>query len=144
MAIGRVEQILGKASLIAAVSGAVSTMSQAGQLNGLTFLSRQITISTEPGWVLLCRMETAPTGTTPGIVWEVDLSDNGGAFTRVGAAIAAQTAVGALVVPYYTSSTQGLIIPSFNATHTYVVQVKGVLANADNVFPSVSVDLIAI
>ncbi|SRR6266567_374257 len=141
MAMRRWETILSKAT----IDGGMGTAGQiSGEENKLIFTSRPITISVEVGWALLCRIETTPTGTTPGIVWEVDLSDNGGAFTRVGGAIASQTAAGALVVPYYLNSTQGLIIPSFNAAHTYQVQVVGTLANADNIFPSVSVDFIEI
>lgn len=141
MALRRWVQLLSKEALD---GGMGSAGQQAGELNKLVYTSPPITISTEVGWALLARIEAAPTGTTPGIVWEVDLSDNGAAFTRVGAAIAAQTAIGALLVPYYTGSTQGLIIPAYNATHTYQVQVLGTIANADNVFPSVSLDFVEI
>ena len=141
MAIRRTIQLLSKQAL---EGGSAATTQQPGLLNALTWTSAPITISTEVGWALLVRIETAPTGTSPGIVWEVDLNDNGGGYTRVGGAISATTAVGALLVPYYTNSTQGLIITSYNSTHTYSVQVKGTIANADNVFPSVSVDFIEI
>src|SRR6266516_986681 len=80
-------------------------------LLGTTFLSKLIPYGLEPGWILIIRNGAAITGTTPGIVWELDASTaaDGSSMTRVGAAIAAQVAAGVLVVPYYTASTQGPI-----------------------------------
>lgn len=110
---------------------------------GTTFTSKQFTWGNEPGWILIIRYGSAITGTTPGIVWELDVSDNGGAFTRVGGAIANQSSTVPLVVPYFTGTTQGAVIASPAAGHTYVMQVKGVFGNADNVAADVTVDLVA-
>lgn len=107
------------------------------------FTSRPITWGNEAGWVLIIRLGT-PTGTTPGLTVEVDLSDNGGAYTRVGGAISAYTAAGTYVVAYATGTTQGAIVPSPSAGHTYSFQVKATLGNADNVFPNVFMDLVAL
>lgn len=115
----------------------------AGDAPGNAFISRPITWGNEAGWVLVLRMGT-PTGTTPSLTIEVDLSDNGGAYTRVGAAITALTAGGTYVYAYATGTTQGAIVPSPAAGHTYSFQVKATLAGADNVVPSVFVDLVAL
>lgn len=114
----------------------------AGDTPSNIFTSRQITWGNEAGWVLVLRMGT-PTGTTPSLTLEVDLIDNGGAPTRVGAAIAAFTAAGTYVIPYATGTTQGAISPG-TAGHTYSFQVKGTLAAADNVIPGVFIDLVAL
>lgn len=115
----------------------------AGDAPGNAFISRPITWGNEAGWVLVVRIGT-PTGTTPSLTVEVDLSDNGGAFTRVGGAIAALTAAGTYVFAYATGTTQGALVPAPNASHTYAFQVKAALAGADNVIPNVFIDLVAL
>lgn len=110
---------------------------------GVTFQSNPIPWGAEPGWILVIRYGAAITGTTPGIVWELDVSDNGGAYTRVGGAIASQSSTVPLVVPYFTGTTQGAVVASPAAGHTYFMRVKGVFGNADNVASDVTVDLIA-
>lgn len=114
-----------------------------GDVVGTTFTSRPITWGNEAGWVLIVRMGT-PTGTTPSLQVEVDLSDNGGAYTRVGGAITAYSTAGTYVTAYATGTTQGAIVPSPAAGHTYNFQVKATLANADNVIPNVFIDLVAL
>lgn len=114
-----------------------------GAVVGTTFTSRPLPWGNEAGWVLIVRMGT-PTGTTPSLTIEVDLSDNGGAYTRVGGAITAYTAAGTYVTAYATGTTQGAIVPSPAAGHTYSFQVKATVANADNVVPNVFIDLVAL
>lgn len=109
---------------------------------GTTYTSRVITWGNEPGWILVIRYGAAITGTSPGITWELDVSDNGGAYTRVGSSISAQTSTVPVVIPYFTGTTQGAVAPG-TAGHTYSMQVKGVFGNADNVATDVTVDLIA-
>jgi hypothetical protein len=109
---------------------------------GLVYKSKIIQYMGEAGWFLVIRNGAAITGTTPGIIWELDVSDNGGTFTRVGSAIATYLAVGALVVPYILNSTQGVAAPN-TAGHVYLMQVKGTIGNADNVATDISVDLFA-
>lgn len=112
-----------------------------------TFTSQPIPWGNEAGWLLVIRTGAAVTGTTPGITWELDLNDNGGGFVRVGAAIAAVSAAGVLVVPYFTGTTQGPVVPSpvlGAGGHTYVMQVKGVFGATDNVATDISVELVAI
>ncbi len=109
---------------------------------GTVWLSQIIPHMGEAVWYLLIRNGAAITGTTPGIIWEVDVSDNGGAFTRVGGAIATFSAAGTLVVPYNTGSTQGAMAAN-TAGHVYLMQVKGTIGNADNIVSDVSVDLVA-
>lgn len=110
---------------------------------GVTFTSRPIPWGGEPGWILVIRNGAAVTGTTPGAVWELDVSDNGGAYTRVGGAIASQITTVPLTVPYFTGTTQGAVVASPTAGHTYFMQVKCTIANADNVLSDTTVDLIA-
>lgn len=109
---------------------------------GLVYKSPIIPWAGETGWTLIVQNDSAITGTTPGIIWEVDVSDNGGAFTRVGAAIATFSTQGMLTVPYILNSTQG-VMAAGTAGHVYLMQVKGTIGNADNVATGVSVDLIA-
>lgn len=115
----------------------------AGSAPSNVYTSKPIPWGNEPGWILIVRITGTPTGTTPGLTIEVDLSDNGGAYTRVGGAISAISAAGVTVVPYYTGTTQGAVVPSPTAGHTYSMQVKATLANADNVFGGVTIDFIA-
>lgn len=105
---------------------------------GTVWKSRSFPFGQEPGWILIVRTNAAPTGTTPSAVWEVDASTDGTTFNRIGAAIAGVTTAGVLVAPYYTSSTQGPVPGG-----TLFLQVQCTLANADNVFPDVTVDLVA-
>jgi hypothetical protein len=109
---------------------------------GVTFTSKPIPWGNEPGWILIIRNGAAITGTTPGIIWELDVSDNGGAYTRVGAAIATLSSTVPLTVPYFTGTTQGAVAAG-TAGHTYSMQVKGTIGNADNVATDVTVDLVA-
>lgn len=129
----RQEQLLTNSTVSVAAGNAPSNI----------YTSKAIPWGGEPGWILIVKTPTAMTGTTPSLTIELDLSDNGGAYTRVGGAIAAITAVGVTVIPYFTNSTQGAVVPSYNNTHTYSMQVKGTLAAADNVIPNVSIDLVA-
>lgn len=115
----------------------------AGDAPSNVFTSNPITWGNEAGWVLIVRMGT-PTGTTPSLTVEIDLSDNGGAYTRVGGAIAAYTAAGTYATAYATGTTQGAIVPAPAAGHTYSFQVKATLAGADNVVPNVFIDLVAL
>lgn len=113
----------------------------AGNAPGGVFTSRPIPYGNEPGFVVIIRVNAAPTGTTPGIVWELDatsVAGGGSGFSRVGGAIAAQTAIGVLTIPYYTSSTQGPIPGG-----TTFFQIVGTLNALDNVFPDVTVDVVA-
>src|SRR5258707_1177984 len=99
MAILRQEPILVHEALTPAVTG-----------KGTTFLSKLIPYGQEPGWILIVRNGSAITGTTPGIVWELDsttVSGGGSGMAAIGAAIATFSAAGVLVVPYYTGTTQG-------------------------------------
>lgn len=105
---------------------------------GTVWKSKAFPYGQEPGWVLIIRTNAAPTGTTPSAVWEVDASSDGITFTRIGGAIAGVTAAGALVVPYYTGTTQGAVPGG-----TLFLQVVCTLAAADNVFPDVTVDFVA-
>lgn len=114
-----------------------------GSVSGTTWTSPLIAWGNEPGWIMVIRVAGSPTGTTPSIVPELDIIDNG-VNTRVGGAISAITAAGLTVVPYFTGTTQGAVVPSYNNTHTYQMQVKLTLNNADNVFPQVWIDLIAL
>jgi hypothetical protein len=109
---------------------------------GTVWLSQAIPHMGESVWYLMIRNWSAITGTTPGIIWEVDVSDNGGAFTRVGGAVATFLTASTLVIPYNTNSTQGAMAAN-TAGHTYMMQVKGTIGNADNIASEVSVDLIA-
>jgi hypothetical protein len=129
--VGRQEQLLSHEILSPASTGA-----------GLVYKSKIIPWSGETGWLLVVTNDSAITGTSPGIIWEVDVSDNGGAFTRVGGAIATFAVVGMLAVPYILNSTQG-VMAAGTAGHVYLMQVKGTIGNADNVATGVSVDLIA-
>lgn len=129
--IGRVEQLLQNETLSGATLGTVYT-------------SRPISFGFEAGWILIARITGSLSGTSPSIIWEVDQSTDGAAFTRVGGAIAAQSAAGIQVTPYYTGTTQGLVIASPTNTHTYSLQVKGTLNNADNVINGVFLDLISL
>ena len=115
----------------------------AGDAPANAYTSAPITWGNEAGWVLIVRIGT-PTGTTPTLTVELDLSDNGGAFTRVGGAIAALAAAGTYVFAYATGTTQGAVVPAPVAGHTYAFQVKGTLFGADNVIPGVFIDLIAL
>ncbi len=129
--IGKQEQILSHDILSPAATGL-----------GVTFLSKLIPYGGEAGWILIVRNGAAITGTTPGIVWEVDattVAGGGSGMTRVGGAIATFSAVGLQVTPYIINSTQGAI----GSTSTFI-QVKGTIGNADNVAADISVDLIAI
>jgi hypothetical protein len=110
---------------------------------GTTYTSKTIPWGNEPGWILIIRNGSAVTGTTPGVVWELDVSDNGGAFTRVGGVIASLSTTVPQAIPYFTGTTQGAVVPSPAAGHTYVMQVKGVFGNADNVAADVTIDLVA-
>jgi hypothetical protein len=129
--IGKQEQILSHEILSPATSGA-----------GLTILSKLIPYGGEAGWILVVKNGATITGTTPGIIWELDattVAGGGSGMTRVGGAIATYLAVGLLVVPYILNSTQGAV----GSTSTFI-QVKGVIGNADNVITDISVDLIAV
>ena len=130
MAFLRQEQILLHEVLTPAVTGL-----------GVTYTSKLIPYGGEAGWILVVRNGSAITGTTPGIVWELDattVAGGGSGMARVGGAIATFLTVGALVVPYIINSTQGAI----GSTSTFL-QVKGTIGNADNVVGDVTVDLIA-
>ncbi len=130
MSILRQEQILLHEVLTPALTGL-----------GVTYLSKLIPYGGEAGWILVIRHGSAITGTTPGIIWELDattVAGGGSGMTRVGAAIATFLTVGALVVPYIINSTQGAI----GSTSTFL-QVKGTIGNADNVAADITVDLIA-
>lgn len=105
---------------------------------GTVWKSRAIPYGNEPGWILIVRTNAAPTGTTPSATWELDNSTDGVNFNQIGGAIAAVTAPGVLAIPYYTSSTQGPVPGG-----TLFLQVKCTLAGPDNVFPDVTVDLVA-
>jgi hypothetical protein len=109
---------------------------------GTVWKSQIIPYSGETGWYLIIQNDSAITGTSPGIIWELDVSDNGGTYTRVGGAVATFSAVGALVIPYILNSTQG-VAAAGTSGHVYLMQVVGTLGNADNVVGGVSVDLIA-
>jgi hypothetical protein len=109
---------------------------------GLTFLSKLIPWGGEVGWMLIIRNGSAITGTTPGIIWELDVSDNGGAMTRVGGAVATLSSAVPLAIPYFTGTTQGAVAAG-TAGHTYTMQVKGTIGNADNLAADVTVDLVA-
>lgn len=115
-----------------------------GSISGTTWTSQPIPWGEEPGWIMVIRTGGSFTGTTPSIVPELDLNDNGGGYTRVGGAISAISAAGLVVVPYFTGTTQGAVVSSYSNTHTYTMQVKLTLNNADNVFPQVWIDLIAL
>ncbi len=131
MSIIRQEQILLHEVLTPAVTGL-----------GVTYLSKLIPYGGEAGWVLIIRHGSAITGTTPGIIWELDATTVAGGLSgmaRVGAAIAAFLTVGVLAVPYIINSTQGAI----GSTSTFI-QVKGTLGNADNVAGDITVDLVAL
>jgi hypothetical protein len=117
-------------------------LSPASNNFGVVWKSQPIQYSGETGWYLIIQNKATITGTTPGIVWEVDVSDNGGAYTRVGGAVATFSAIGALVIPYILNSTQGVMAAN-TAGHTYYMQVVGTLGNLDNIATDVSVDLIA-
>ena len=105
---------------------------------GTVWKSKAFPYGNEPGWILIVRTNAAPTGTTPGATWEVDNSTDGVTFNPIGGAIAAVTAAGVLVVPYYTGSTQGAV-----PNGTLFLQVKCTLAASDNIFPDVTVDFVA-
>jgi len=131
MSLQRQEQILLHEVLTPAATGI-----------GLTFLSKLIPYGGEAGWILVVRNGSAITGTTPGIIWELDattVAGGGSGMARVGAAIATFAAAGVQVTPYFTGTTQGAI----GSTSTFI-QVKGTIGNADNLSADVSVDLIAI
>jgi hypothetical protein len=130
--LGRTEQIFNHEVLTPASTGL-----------GTTILSKVIAYGQEPLWLLVIKYGAAITGTTPGVVWEVDVSDNGGAFTRVGGAIANQVTTVPIVIPYATGTTQGAMAAN-TAGHTYTMQVKGVFGAADNVASDVSIDLISV
>jgi hypothetical protein len=130
--LGRTEQIFNHEVLTPASTGL-----------GTTILSKVISYGQEPLWLLVIKYDNAITGTTPGIVWEADVSDNGGAFTRVGGAVATQVTTVPIVIPYATGTTQGAMAAN-TAGHTYTMQIKGVFGNADNVANGVTVDLIAV
>ncbi len=130
MAFLRQEQILLHEVLTPAVTGL-----------GVTYTSKLIPYGGEAGWILVVRNGSAITGTTPGIVWELDattVAGGGSGMTRVGGAIAAFAAAGVQVTPYYTGTTQGAI----GSTSTFL-QVKGTIGNADNLAADITVDLIA-
>jgi hypothetical protein len=109
---------------------------------GLVWKSRIMQYNGETGWLLVVQNGAAITGTTPGVIWELDVSDNGGAYTAVGSAISTYAAVGWLCIPYILNSTQGAVCAN-TAGHKYLMQVVGTLGFADNVATDVSVDLFA-
>lgn len=105
---------------------------------------------------MVVRVTGTATGTTPSITPELDMIKDGGAATRIGGAITAITPTTLGVANTYafvyapgTGSAQGPIttdaFPAAGAsTHDYKLQVKIAFANADNVFPGVFIDLIAL
>lgn len=105
---------------------------------GTTWTSPAIPYGNEPGWVLIIRNNAAASGTSPSMIWELD-SNVGGTFTRIGAALSAISATGVTVVPYYTGTTQGAV-----PANTLQLQLKCTFNAADNVFPDVTVELIAL
>src|SRR5690348_16225948 len=96
------------------------------------------------------------TRTTPSITPELDMVKDGAAAARIGGAITAITPTTLLVNNTFayvyapgTSTAQGPITAdTFPAAgpdlHDYKLQVKLAFANADNVFPGVFIDLIAL
>lgn len=130
----------------------------AANLPGNVYLSKLIPYGWEGAWALVIRVTggASATGTTPSITPELDMIKDGGAATRIGGAITAITPTTLLVnntsVFVYspgTGAAQGPITSdTFPAAgpdlHDYKLQVKLAFANADNVFPGVFIDLIAL
>lgn len=127
----------------------------AANLPSNIYLSKVISFGWEGAWalVLRCTGGASATGTTPSMTPELDLSKDGGAFTSVGGAITAVTpttlAVNNTFVYVYapgSGTAQGPITTDTPplSTHDYKLRVKIAFANADNVFPGVFLDLIAL
>lgn len=130
----------------------------AASLPGNVYLSPLIPYGWEAAWALVVRVTggASATGTTPSITPELDMIKDGAAAARIGGAITALTPTTLLVnntsVFVYSpgsGTAQGPItadtFPASGAdTHDYKLQVKLAFANADNVFPGVFIDLIAL
>ncbi len=86
----------------------------------------------------MVRLQGAPTGTTPSIIWDIATSPDGVTYTQVGGALGALTAAGAQVVPYITGATQGAFPGG-----TKWFQVIGTITGTNPVFPNVFVDVVA-
>ncbi len=63
--------------------------------------------------LLIVDVATAPTGTTPVVVFEIDTSTDGVTFTRKGAALANISAIGTQTTRYGVGTTQGQIVEPY-------------------------------
>lgn len=130
----------------------------AANLPGNVYLSPLIPYGWENAWVLVlrCTGGASATGTTPSMIVELDMIKDGAAAVRIGGAITAITpttllvnTTSAFVYSAGSGAAQGPITADTfpaagGALHDYKLQAKIAFANADNVFPGVFIDLIAL
>ena len=102
------------------------------------FTTNPIPYGNEAGWILVARVNGAPSGTSPTLTWALLTSSDGVNYTQLGANLSSLTGVAAQVTPYITGSTQGAI-----PAGTLFFKVTGTLGGTNPVFPNVYADLVA-